>query len=126
MSDTVIEPAVNQDASPKARLWRRPRYDVSESAEAFQVQVFLPGVNRESVEVEIEKDVLSVEATRLKEIPEGWKALRRESTDGDFRLKLELNSLIDREGVAAEVKDGVLSLRLPKVEEAKPKKITIN
>jgi HSP20 family molecular chaperone IbpA len=120
-SQTIQKP----DAETKARHWRRPHYNVVESAEAFEISVSVPGVNRSGIDISVDGDVLTLEASRG-EAPNGWKALRRELPQGDYRLALKLNVPINESAIKAQVTDGILGLTLPKSEEVKPRKIKVS
>lgn len=122
-SDTTVETPVQKQA---ARNWRRPAYDVSESADAFNVRVNLPGVKRDGVDISIEEETLSITGTRTVAAPEGWRPLRRELPEGDYRLNLRLNIPVNDEKIKARVEDGVLDLTLPKADEVKPRKIKVS
>lgn len=134
MSKTIIEkanccqPAVrgSEPSSARAQVWRRPRYNVSESTDAFEVQVLLPGVARGQIEIDVVEDVLNIVGSRQSDADEQWKPLRREIPKGDFRLNLQLNVAINEQKIEATVSDGVLNLVLPKADEIKPRKIKIS
>jgi HSP20 family protein len=130
MSTTELESKNNQattaQGAAKPRNWRRPHYDVSESNEAFNVSVTLPGVKREGVDISVEEDTLTIVGARSVEVPEGWRPLRREMPMGDYRLSLHLNVAIDEAKIGARVEDGILELTLPKAEAVKPRKIQVN
>lgn len=117
----------NDNNTSTQQTYRRPAYNVNESESAYNVEVFVPGVKRAGVEISLEETTLSVVATRTsQETPEGWKALRREIAPGDYRLQLEVNAPVDRKSIAAKVEEGVLTITLPKAEEAKTRKIDVN
>ncbi|HEY1848303.1 MAG TPA: Hsp20/alpha crystallin family protein [Opitutaceae bacterium] len=103
---------------------RRPQYRIAETAEAYDLTVNLPGVAREGVEITDEDGQLTVSA-KPSPTPEGRTLLRRESPDAPFELVLQHDDAVDAEKIAAGLKDGVLSLRLPKAESAKPRKISV-
>ncbi len=114
------EPAVSRQA------YRRPAYNIDENEHGYTVEIFVPGVNKSGISVFMEDDTLTVTATRTTgQTPEGWKALRREITTADYRLQLEINVPINRNDINAKVEDGVLTLTLPKAEQAKPRQIEI-
>ena len=68
---------------------------------------------------------LSITGTRTHEAPEGWRPLRRELQEGDYRLNLRLNVAIKEAKIRAHVENGVLDLMLPKADEVKPRKIQV-
>ena len=103
----------------------RPAYRVDANGEVFTVEVLLPGVNRQGVEIHLHEEVLTITARRNQRVPDGWKALSRELPEGDYRLQVRLNVEIDQERIEARVEDGVLSLRLPKAEALKPRQIAV-
>lgn len=127
MSSTELQTATKEKPA-KARVagWRRPAYDVSENADDFNVRVNLPGVSREGVDISIEDEVLHITGTRTKVIAEGWRPLRRELPDSDFRLDLRLNVAVNEAKIKAKVADGILDLTLPKADEVKPRKIKVS
>jgi HSP20 family molecular chaperone IbpA len=102
-----------------------PRYDVRESVEAFTLTAYVPGVDRASLETTIDAGTLSVTGRRSTTTPEGWVAVYREIPQADYRLVIELDGRINRDGVRAELSQGVLTLTLPKAETVKPRKIEI-
>lgn len=112
-------------ATTAARTWRRPRYDVSESEDAFQVRLVMPGVSRKGVDVQIEGETLSITGIRTLAAPEGWRPLRRELPEGDYKLNFRLNVPVNESKITARVEAGVLDLTLPKADEVKPRKIQI-
>lgn len=116
---------VKQQAEVQRR-WRRPEYSVREEEAEYVVEVMVPGVARDGVTVELEKDLLSVTALRNRqEQAKEWKVLYRERVDADFQLKLRLNLPLEEDGIRAVVENGVLTLHLPKRKEALPRRIEI-
>jgi HSP20 family protein len=128
MSNTEIQTCTDNNTPVKAtaRRWRRPAYDVNENADAFRIQVNLPGVSRDGVDISLEDGTLSITGTRAHRVPEGWRPLRRELLEGDYRLSLRLNVEVDETKIKAKVEDGVLDLTLPKADEVKPRKIEVS
>ncbi len=104
----------------------KPIHEIRETPEAWGVTVFLPGVNRESLELTAEEGQLRVAGRRTWKQPEGWTALYRESADAPFELILTHDNAVNLEQVAAELRDGVLRVSLPKHEALKPRRIAVN
>ncbi|CAA6679465.1 MULTISPECIES: Hsp20/alpha crystallin family protein [unclassified Lentimonas] len=130
MNTTELEKetkAAPRSTVEQATEWRRPHFDVSESADAFEVKVSLPGVSRESVDISLEGESLSIIGKRSDvKVPSEWRPVRRELPQGDYRLNFQLNVSIDEEAIQAQVADGVLQLTLPKADLAKPRKIVVS
>ena len=125
MSTTELD-TVKTEQAPKSQVWRRPHYNVFENDDAFDVRVSLPGVDRSGVDISIDGDNLNITATRSNEPTQGWRLLRQELPEGDFRLNLRLNVPIKEKKITAQVENGVLNLYLPKADELKPRKIKID
>jgi HSP20 family protein len=117
--------AVATPAETAAPL-RRPAYNVRENADAFDVEVFVPGADRAGVELSLEDDVLAITAKRGAPAPAAWRPLSLEIPSGDFRLELALNVPVNQAGIQATVEQGVLRLTLPKAEQVKPRRIEVN
>jgi HSP20 family protein len=127
MNTQTEQTAVAQ--TPAARAPRptvSPRYGISETAEAYIVKAAVPGVAPADVETIVDGEKLVVNARRTWSAPEGWTAVHRESVEADYRLVLALDRRVARDGVKAQLTQGVLTLTLPKADEIKPRKIEIN
>lgn len=127
MSNSEIatqEKAVQQGQAQRQRFVK-PRYEVETSKDAYLVRVYAPGASKESVNITLEKDTLSISAHRVNHFREGWKAISREIVDADYRLQLQLNAAIDENKIQAKLENGVLNVTLPVAEEAKPRQIAI-
>jgi HSP20 family protein len=102
-----------------------PRYNVRETANAFVVTAYVPGVERSAIETSVHGESLTVQARRTATVPSEWTPLHRESLEADYRLELELDQRINRDAVEAGLNQGVLTLTLPKAEATKPRRIEI-
>jgi len=98
---------------------------LKDEGNAFTLRAELPGLSDKDIELTVTARVVTLKAERKVEVPEGYTAHRRERTSFTFARSYELPSLIDPEKVEANLKQGVLSLRLPKVSEAQPKRVTV-
>jgi HSP20 family molecular chaperone IbpA len=117
------ETAVGQ-AQPQR--YRRPHYEVNSDKNGYDVLVFMPGVNRKGATVTVEKGTLTVEGQPVHELPEAWRPLHRELTNHAFRLQLRLNVEVDEDAIVATSEEGILKVRLPIAEAAKPRVISID
>jgi HSP20 family molecular chaperone IbpA len=104
----------------------KPLYEVQETDDAYGVTVFLPGVSKENLEITAEAGEFRIVGRRAWTQPEGWTALYRESADVPYELSLSHDNAIDADKIAAELRDGVLRVSLPKAEALKPRKITVS
>ena len=103
----------------------KPRYFVDGTKEAYEVRVELPGVAKDGVSVNLEENVLTIHAKRKSAAPADSKPLHRELSGLDFTLRLRLNTEVDEEKMTATLEHGVLTLRLPVKETAKPRRIEV-
>lgn len=105
-----------------------PAMDVKERENEYVIKTELPGVNKEDINITQENGVLTIsgETKSEKEEKEGERILRQERHYGKYVRSLRLGTQINEKGVKASYKDGVLELILPKAEEVKPKKITVD
>jgi HSP20 family protein len=102
-----------------------PVTDIFETSDALKVILEMPGVDKESVDVRVENDVLTIEGQVDFTKYQGLTPLYTEYNVGNYARSFELSSKIDQERIGAELKDGVITLILPKAEKAKPRKITV-
>jgi HSP20 family protein len=107
---------------------RRPRQipvDAYRRGDEFKVHFDLPGVDSRFIELTVEKDLLTVRATRAWVRPEGDQIQIAERAHGDFSRQLFLGEGLDRDHIGATYENGVLTLTVPVAEEAKPRKVEI-
>jgi HSP20 family protein len=103
-----------------------PVLDVQEDKDNFRVRVELPGLKREDIAVSLDDGVLVVSGERKTEtVDEGTEVHRQERYYGKFSRALTLPSAVAADKVKAAYKDGILTVTLPKAEEAKPKQIAV-
>jgi HSP20 family protein len=103
-----------------------PTADIYETNDALNVVLEMPGVEKSSVEVRVEDGVLKIDGRLDFSKYQGLQPLYTEYNVGHYSRSFRLSSKIDQTKIGAELKDGVLSLVLPKVEEAKPRRIQVN
>jgi HSP20 family protein len=120
--------AVTREENSSAESVRtvKPAYEIKETKEAWGVTVQLPGVAKDGLEITAEEGQLRILGRRSWKQPEGWTALHRESADAAFELALAHDNAIDTDKIAAELRDGVLRISLPKHEAIKPRKISVS
>ena len=119
---TKNPPAKSQEvAQPTRSLFVKPSYESHRVDDEWEISVLMPGVKREHLSVSLEKDELTLVGRRSDEVPEVWRPLYEERARADYRLRLQLNFDADPERITAQLEDGVLTLRLPENEAAKPR-----
>ncbi len=107
------------------KVWR-PRVDIFETEAGYQVEADLPGMTTEDLSIDLEDGLLTISGER--KAPEGQKedcCHVNERVHGKFRRTFRLHNSIDTEKIDAGMKHGVLVINLPKMEQAKPRKIKI-
>lgn len=104
---------------------RRLPLDVIVDDEGYTVLADVPGMSAEDVRIELEDGILTLQAQPEAEIEGKGRALWRERPTGAFSRRLQLREVIDQESIEAWVEDGVLTVRLQKAEEARPRKIEV-
>ena len=100
--------------------------DIFETESALTVVLEVPGVDKSAVDISIKDDVLTVSGRIDFSKYEGLQPIYTEYNIGNYRRSFALSNKIDQDKISAEMQDGVLTLILPKAEEAKPRRITIS
>ena len=104
----------------------RPAVDVKEDADGYTVQVEVPGVPQENLNITMQENTLLIKGQREQKQEFGDAQFRRvERSYGSFARSLQLPRNVDGTKVSANLHDGVLDIRLPKLEESKPRQINI-
>jgi len=117
-------PSAKQEPAPINTV--TPRYEIKENADAFGLEVWLPGVAKDGLELTIHEGSLTIVGHRTWKKPENWTQLYRETSSADFGLTLEHDNTFDADKVHAELRDGILRVTLPKAEALKPRKIAVS
>jgi HSP20 family protein len=109
-----------------ARRWveqtRNLAVNVREEDEAYVLSALVPGLNAEDLNIQVLEDVVRIEGEYK---PDEAQYLMHELPQGHFQRTLRLPVAVEAEQVEADIVDGVLNLRLPKAESARPKKIKV-
>lgn len=99
--------------------------DAWREGDEFVVELDLPGVDPEELDIDVERNVLTIRAERFSQMPDAANAVVTERSWGVFSRQLVLGDALDTEHVDADYTAGVLRLRIPIAERAKPRKISI-
>ena len=102
-----------------------PRVDVVEGKEAVTITADMPGIDEKSVDIDLDRNILTLKGRFMLEAPEGFTRTYAEYDSGNYERVFTLSDEIDRGGIQATVKNGVLTLTLPKAKEAQPRKIAV-
>ncbi|NNE46878.1 MAG: Hsp20/alpha crystallin family protein [Rhodothermales bacterium] len=122
MFDSFL-PKANGDS--EQAVWT-PRVDLAESENAYLVHLDVPGMKKEDLEVNFQDGSVTVSGTRNEQtVGEDANFVRVERRFGRFYRSFDLPKTVDSSKIEATYEDGVLSIRIPKAEESKPKSVTI-
>ena len=103
-----------------------PRVDVIEDDAGITLLADMPGVSKESLDIKVENDALLIEGTVSAATPQALEATYAEIRVPRYRRSFTLSRELDAGRIEAQLKDGVLKLRIPKQEQAKPQRISVN
>lgn len=126
--NNVVEKTENRptrEPRNENRGWVRPAVDIVENKDGYHLEAEMPGVDKDGLEVLLEGNELTLIGRRTREVGDA-QLLYRESIDRDFRRSFELDPTIDAGRIRARIENGVLHLDLPKAEEVKPRRISID
>lgn len=101
-----------------------PVASVNETTDGYTLELEMPGVSKEGLEISVENNELSIVGRRTTISVEGT-LIHRESRPHDYRRSFEIDPSIDNGKIAARMSQGVVTLTLPKAEEVKPRKIAV-
>ena len=127
--DRELERVPIQQPEGTERTRLRPVYapwvDIIESEDALEILADMPGVTKDSVEITLEQQVLSIRGRADISLPEELAPLYLEYQPGDYERVFTLSDAVDPSGIEARVRGGVLHLRLPKAGPAKQQRIEV-
>ena len=119
------EVETKQESTIPARAFV-PVTDIFETEEALTLKLEMPGVAKDHVEVRVENDVLAIEGHIDFGVYENLRPLYTEYNVGNYARSFQLSSKIEQDRISAVLKDGVMTLVLPKVERARLRRIQVN
>jgi HSP20 family protein len=102
-----------------------PNVDILETADELTVLADMPGLRPEDVEIQFENGTLTICGNVADRQNENTRFLRREYGVGDYFRSFQVSEVVDSDNIAAEYVDGVLTLHLPKVAQARPRRIEV-
>lgn len=134
MSDNVTTRPTNQPAAARGgearedrdtQAFLRPPADIFEDADGITLHLDMPGVARDRVKIDADRQTLSIEGTVQIPTPEGMDALYAEVHSTQYRRSFTLSGELDPERIEASLSDGVLSVRIPRRAELRPRKVEV-
>jgi HSP20 family protein len=109
----------------RADYRRLARMDAIRRDNEVELRFDLPGIDPESIDVSVDRGVLTVKASRNEEYTEGEKPVIRERVMGSYVRRVRLSDAVDAENIEAGYTDGVLTVHVPVAETAQPRKIEV-
>ncbi len=113
-----------QEHSREDARYVTPPVDIIEYADKLVMHADVPGASKDSVKINVENNVLTLEANPVME--DSNEAIYREYQLANFYRQFEFSEQIDAEKISADLKNGVLTVHLPKVEKVKPRQVLVN
>jgi HSP20 family protein len=113
------------DERAQAEQFVAPVSSVRENADGYTLEVEMPGVNKEGLEIAVENNELTILGRRSLPPIDGT-LIHRESRPHNFRRTFELDPSIDPSKINAQIEQGIVTLTLPKTEQVKPRRITVS
>ncbi len=117
---------VRRDESAEELQTLLPRVDVFENKDGILLLADMPGVPKDKLDLRVENDTLLIEGEITPDAPENMEAVYAEVRLSRYRRAFSLSSELDTSRIDAQLRDGVLNLRIPRHAHAQPRKIEIN
>ncbi len=120
---SLMDEMLGGEAVSKARTEKRfiPAVNVNEMEDKFHLELVIPGFAKNEVSIEIDKDLLSIASEmESKDETEKGNCTRREFTKSSFKRTFNIPETVNQEGIEADYKNGILTIILPKKDEALP------
>ena len=118
--------AERSDETTRPGAYFQPAVDIFETKDELVLVADMPGVPPDGVEIDLQGDELAIEGRVRSGEYDGLKPLHVGYGIGGYYRRFTLGEAIDRDHIKAQMKNGVLALKLPKAERAKPRKITVS
>ncbi len=117
-----------RDAQARAEqeVFLRPAVDIYEDSGGITLKADMPGVSRDRLHVQVDGNNLAIEGQAAIDMPQGMESLYADVSHTRFRRSFTLSTELETDKINAQMKDGVLTLRLPKRAELQPRKIEVS
>ena len=126
MTTTTSQQSTPTDlaTAPAQRIrYAAPAVSISEDAEGYTLEAEMPGVGKEGVQITLENSELVFTGSKV--TPKSGRRLHAETSRADYRRVFDLDPAVDTDKITARMEQGVLTLRLPKAQDKKPRQITV-
>jgi HSP20 family molecular chaperone IbpA len=123
--DVAKRESAEQAPSRREELFLVPPADIFEDEEGITVQAEMPGVSKQHLNIEADRNNLTIEGEAAIDLPAGTEALYADLQSTRYRRSFILSGELETDRIEANLKDGLLTLRIPKRAEHKPRKIEI-
>ena len=120
------KPVAKRNERPEETQALLPQVDVYENKDGILLLADLPGVSRDQLELRVDNDTLLIEADIAQDTPQNMEAAYAEVRLSRYRRAFSLSSELDSSKIDAQLRDGVLTLRIPKHPHAQPRRIEVN
>jgi HSP20 family protein len=117
-------PVTSKREPLQSRIW--PQMNLFDLGQTLQLQVLLPGMKQEDIQLEANSETLTLRGERKYQAPEGYRVHRQERPQAQFSRTIALPVRIDLEKINAQLQDGILTITMEKAQEVLPRKITVN
>ncbi|WP_297909276.1 Hsp20/alpha crystallin family protein [Thiomonas sp.] len=117
--------AAQTGTTARAPAPQAPRVDILEDAEGITLRADMPGVPREHLQVQVDGDTLTLRGQVQIDLAQGMQPFYAELRTGAWERSFTLSRELDATAIQASMKDGVLELRIPKAEHAKPRRVEV-
>lgn len=124
MTNTLVRENNGSAQRRESEKFITPVASVSETPEGYTLELEMPGVSKEGLEISVENNELSIIGRKNVSTPDGT-LIHRESRPHSYRRSFEIDPSIDSAKISARISQGIITLALPKAEEVKPRKITV-
>jgi HSP20 family protein len=122
--NTLVRENCSSNGDRATEQFVAPAATVLENTDGYSLEVEMPGVNKENLEMWVENNELTILGRRSAPVVEGTR-IHQESRPENFRRSFELDPSIDAGKISAKIEQGVVTLTLPKAEQLKPRKIAV-
>jgi HSP20 family protein len=121
----TVEQAWREDSAPFERTTGWPRVSLWDEGSNLVLKADVPGLTEKDVQLQLTQDVLTVTGQRRSDAPEGYSVHRQERLPARFSRAFQLPVKVDGAAITASLKDGVLTVTMPKAPDSQPRQITV-